>query len=80
MSVNRPALPLQGVQDAEERRRLLAGLHGVKLGAVASRNVLLLDDVFRSGQTMNAIAELLLGNGGAASLRALPITRTRTHR
>jgi predicted amidophosphoribosyltransferase len=46
---------------------------------VQSKNVLLFDDLFRSGATMNAIAAELRDNGGLADLFALTITRTRSN-
>jgi len=42
--------------------------------------VLLFDDLYRSGATMNAIAAALLDEGGAADVFALAITRTRSKR
>jgi competence protein ComFC len=42
-------------------------------------HVLLFDDLFRSGATMNAITDVLLGKGKAASVRAFTITRTRSN-
>jgi competence protein ComFC len=75
----RAAAQLKGVQDAEKRRELLAGLHEVDAAATAGKNILLFDDLYRSGATMNAITELLMQHGKAASVRALAITKTRSN-
>lgn len=74
----RPASALKEVDDPEERARLLDGLYIVEGDAVRGKNVLLFDDLFRSGATMNAITDALLRDGGAAVVRALTITKTRS--
>ena len=57
--------------------------HSIPIGPNAHRttgkNVLLFDDLFRSGATLNAITGLLLRQGQAASVRVLTITRTRSN-
>lgn len=79
IKTTRPATPLKGVIDAERRRELLAGLYDVDVGTTKGRNILLLDDLYRSGSTMNAITDVLLEQGQASSVRALAITRTRSN-
>jgi hypothetical protein len=64
----------------ERRSTLLAGLYDIDAARTAGRNVLLFDDLFRSGATMNAITDVLMRDGKAASVRALTITRTRINR
>lgn len=51
--------------------------HEVERGEVQGRRILLFDDLFRSGATMNAITAALYDQGGAAEVFALTITRTR---
>lgn len=80
VATTRPPTLLKGVTDPEERRRLLDGLYVADRRQTERRNVLLFDDLFRSGSTMNAVTDALLGRGHAASVRALTITRTRSHR
>lgn len=41
--------------------------------------VLLFDDLYRSGVTMNAVSSLLYEKGGVAHVSALTITRTRSN-
>ena len=79
IATTRPATQLKGVMDAERRKEMLAGLHSVDAKVTTGKSILLFDDLFRSGSTMNAITELLLGAGKAASVRALTITRTRSN-
>lgn len=78
--LTRPPSELKGVVEPATRRELLHGLHAVEPKCVWDRDVLLFDDLYRSGATMNAIARLLLDEGGASSVRAFAITRTRSHR
>lgn len=76
----RDAPALKDVYQYDERFRLLAGLHEVDRAIVQGRGVLLFDDLFRSGATMNAIAAALYDEGGAGDVFALTITRTRSQR
>lgn len=71
---------LKNVFDLDERLRILAGLHAVDSERTRGRRVLLFDDLYRSGATMNSITALLLEQGGAAEVFALTITRTRSFR
>ncbi len=79
ITTTREATQLKGVLDPDKRNELLAGLHAVDPAHTAGKNVLLFDDLFRSGATMNAITDLLMTTGKAASVRALTITRTRSN-
>jgi len=75
----RNAPQLKNVFDLDERSRLLEGLHLVDEAAVEGKGVLLFDDLYRSGATMNSIAGDLRDRGGAADIFALAITRTRSN-
>jgi predicted amidophosphoribosyltransferase len=70
---------LKDVFDLDARLRLLEGVHEVDPTVVAGRRVLLFDDLFRSGATMNAITKGLRA-AGAAEVFALAITRSRSKR
>jgi predicted amidophosphoribosyltransferase len=63
--------------DYAKRLELLAGAHDVEGSALAGRRILLLDDLYQSGATLNAIARLLKDTGGAAAVLALALTRAR---
>lgn len=71
---------LKDVYQYDERFRLLSGFHKVDRAIVKGRRVLLFDDLFRSGATMNTITAALYDQGGASDVYALTITRTRSHR
>jgi len=70
---------LKDVFDFEARLRLLEDAHEVDATVVAERRVLLFDDLFRSGATMNAITKGLRA-AGATEVFALAITRSRSKR
>ena len=71
---------LKNVSDFDERFRLLKGLHKVDRSATHGKKILLFDDLYRSGATMNAITDALYDQGDATDVFALTITRTRSHR
>jgi predicted amidophosphoribosyltransferase len=79
VTTTRPTTQLKGVTDPEERKKLLDGLYAVDVAQTRGKSVLLFDDLFRSGSTMNAITEVLLGEGEAAAVRVLTITKTRSN-
>ena len=76
----RDAPQLKNVYDLDERLRLLDGLHTVDASATSGRKILLFDDLYRSGATMNSITTLLYDKGKASDVFALTITRTRSNR
>ena len=67
---------LKNVYDAEERRKLLQGAFNVNSSRVKDHYVLLVDDLYRSGATMNAIADVLL-RSGATAVFAFAFTQSR---
>lgn len=80
VSATRPTTQLKGVVDPERRTELLEGLYTVEERHTRRRSVLLFDDLYRSGATMNAVTELLMTEGKAKAVRVLTITRTRSRR
>ena len=79
ITTTRSTTQLKNVTDPEERKKQVDGLYQVDATQTQGRNVLLFDDLFRSGTTMNAITDELLGSGKAAVVRALTITKTRSN-
>lgn len=74
----RDAPQLKDIFDLDERLQALDGVHAVDVAAVRGQKVLLFDDLFRSGATMNAITTLLYEQGQVADVFALTVTRTRS--
>lgn len=79
ITTTRSTTQLKNVTDPEERKKQVDGLYQVDATQTQGRNILLFDDLFRSGTTMNAITDELLGSGKAAVVRALTITKTRSN-
>lgn len=79
ITTTRPTTQLKNVTDPEARKNLVDGLYKVDATQTRGRKILLFDDLFRSGTTMNAITDELLGPGEAAVVRALTITKTRSN-
>ena len=79
VNTTRPPTQLKSVNDPDERKKLLDGLYTVDVAHTYRKSILLFDDLFRSGSTMNAITKVLLVNGEAAAVRALTITKTRSN-
>jgi predicted amidophosphoribosyltransferase len=69
---------LKDIYDLKERVAALDGAFAVDRGKIAGKRVLLFDDLFRSGATMNTIAERLIEDGKAKIVYALTLTRTRS--
>jgi competence protein ComFC len=68
---------LKNVLDFEERSRLLEGAFEIDRSVTNGKTVLLFDDLYRSGATLNAVNSLLYDRGGAKDVLALALTRTR---
>ncbi|MFZ2419094.1 MAG: hypothetical protein WAW22_11340 [Smithellaceae bacterium] len=69
---------LKNVYSYDERLRLLEGAHRVEPSVVKGQTVLLFDDLYRSGATMNAITAALYDEGEVTDVYALAVTRTRS--
>jgi predicted amidophosphoribosyltransferase len=69
---------LKNVYAYDERLRLLDGAHKVEASVVKGQKILLFDDLYRSGATMNAITTALYDEGAVADVYALALTRTRS--
>jgi competence protein ComFC len=69
---------LKNIYDLDERTKALNGAFKVD-PSIAGKRVLLFDDLYRSGATMNAITETLVDDGKAADVMAFVITKTRSN-
>ncbi len=69
---------LKNIYDPDKRVSLLEGLYLVEESLVKEKRILLFDDLYRSGATMNAIATELYDKG-AIDVLALTITKTRSN-
>jgi len=69
---------LKNVYAYDERLHLLDGAHEIEGSVVKDQEVLLFDDLYRSGATMNAITAALYDKGAVEDVYALALTRTRS--
>lgn len=70
---------LKNVYDFDQRMKLLENAYNVNASKVRGQNILLFDDLYRSGATLNAITEALYTSGEAANVYALALTKTKEH-
>ncbi len=71
---------LKSIFDYQKRMELLNDAYAVVAGSTKDRAILLIDDLYRSGATLEAVTKSLLGQGQARKVFALTFTRTRSHR
>jgi predicted amidophosphoribosyltransferase len=69
---------LKNVYDYDERIHLLQGAYVAEKLKVEGLRILLFDDLYRSGATLNEMTATLYDQGGAAEVFALTLTRTRS--
>jgi competence protein ComFC len=70
---------LKNVYDYEARLNLLENAYVADVTKLEGKNVLLFDDLYRSGATLNALTETAYSNGEAANVYVLALTRTRSN-
>ena len=68
---------LKNVYDYEKRTELLKGAFTANRDQTSKKRLLLFDDLYRSGATVNAIAKVLGEEGGATGIYLLALTHTR---
>jgi competence protein ComFC len=71
---------LKSIADREVRKELLRNAFRVDGTQVEGKAVLLVDDVYRSGATLESAAEAIAAQGSPKALYVLALTRTRVHR
>lgn len=75
----KPTPELKNIKDHVERERVLRDAFGLA-GKVNlnNKNVLLIDDLYRSGATLKAITAILHGIGNVKNVFVLTLTKTRS--
>lgn len=71
---------LKGIDDPSARREILKDAFSIHQNALLGKNILVFDDLYRSGETLNAVCDILKNIGMAKSLYVLTITKTRSKR
>jgi len=71
---------LKYIYEFSKRIEILKDAYAVARHEVEGRNILLFDDLYRSGATLNAITQALKDKGKAKEVYALTLTITRRRR
>ena len=74
------ASQVKNIQDQEERDKELENKYAINTDDLKGLSVLLIDDLYRSGSTLNVIANLAFQSGKAVRVDVLTITKTRSNR
>jgi predicted amidophosphoribosyltransferase len=69
---------LKDLVEYDKRMAALDGAFKVDPARTEGKDILLFDDLYRSGATVSAIAKLLKKEGKAKAVRLLTLTRTRS--
>lgn len=70
--------PIKQVEDEESRKELLESAFVISDKSYKGKDILLFDDLYRSGETLNAVAKALKTQGEVGKIYVLTITKTRT--
>lgn len=68
---------LKSITNLEERRSILKGAFDCGFNALNGKNILLFDDLYRSGETLNSAISILKSKGKCSNIYVLTITKTR---
>ena len=71
---------LKEIVDIEERKKVLEGAFDIQENVFRNKNVLLFDDLYRSGATLKAITEVIKNKGKAKNVLVLTVTKTKSKR
>jgi competence protein ComFC len=71
---------LKGIDNDDERRDILKNAFYIPNQKYKGKNILLLDDIFRSGTTLDTATQILKEKAGVGYIYVLTITKTRTKR
>ena len=76
----RPTDQLKGVTDQAEREKIISGAFKVADLRYSNKKILLFDDLFRSGTTLNEICNVLYNEGQVQNVYVITLTKTRVNR
>lgn len=71
---------LKSVADPARRRELLSGVFAADPAQIQGKSILLVDDLYRSGATLEAATEAAYAQGKASAVYVFAVTRTRVNR
>ncbi len=73
-------IQLKDIEEPEKRREILKDAFDITFNALSGNNVLIFDDIYRSGETLKAVCRVIMDKGNARGVYALTITKTRSKR
>ncbi|MCX7929047.1 MAG: phosphoribosyltransferase family protein [Patescibacteria group bacterium] len=71
---------LKDINDPDKRREILKDAFDINFNSLSGKNVLIFDDIYRSGETLNAVCDVIMNKGKARGVYVLTITKTRSKR
>lgn len=71
---------LKNIYKPEERKEILKDAFSIEDNALSGKNVLIFDDLYRSGETLNAVCDVIMNKGKTKEVYVLTITKTRSKR
>lgn len=71
---------LKNIESRVQRKNELSGAFKIESPLLKNKSVLLLDDLFRSGETLREITRVLYGQGEVKKVYVLTVTKTRSKR
>lgn len=73
----KPTSQLKEIEVPAERKKILDGAFSIQNNSLSGKNILLFDDLYRSGETLNAVCDIIKSNGKAKNIYVLTVTKTR---
>ena len=80
LTKNKATQPLKEITDIDTRREQLSDAFSVRDNRFKGKYVMLFDDLYRSGETLNAASSALTESGGVSRVFVLTLTKTRVNR
>jgi predicted amidophosphoribosyltransferase len=71
---------VKSIDDSASRREILKDAFSINLNSINGKDVLIFDDIYRSGETLNAVCDVIMNKGKARGVYVLTITKTRSKR
>jgi competence protein ComFC len=71
---------LKSIEDPATRREILKDAFSINFNALSGKDILIFDDLYRSGETLNAVCDVIMNKGKARGVYVLTITKTRSKR
>jgi uncharacterized protein (TIGR02145 family) len=77
---DKPTNQLKNIEDTNSRREVFKDVFNIDLDILSGKVVLIFDDIYRSGETLNAVCDVIINKGKAKGVYVLTITKTRSKR